>query len=112
MVEFLPGSCATILEQLCTNMGPVKVEVVINTRSGAGHSTDVQDRVAEAFKTHGVEARISLAHTGHAVIKIARQAVQSNAEAIVAGGGDAQLVQWQQSLLTPIKRWESCRLGR
>jgi YegS/Rv2252/BmrU family lipid kinase len=66
----------------------VKIEVIINACSGAGHHKDVQERVAEVFKTHGVEARISLAQTGAAVVTLAERAVRTDVETIVAGGGD------------------------
>jgi YegS/Rv2252/BmrU family lipid kinase len=69
----------------------MKIEVIINATSGAGHHKAVQDRVAEAFKAHGVEARISLAHTGAAVVHLAKRAVQTDVEVIVAGGGDGTI---------------------
>jgi YegS/Rv2252/BmrU family lipid kinase len=72
-------------------MNRVKIEVIINTSSGAGHNKDVQDRVADAFKARGVEVRISLAHEGNAVIKLANRAVRSDVEVIVAGGGDGTI---------------------
>jgi diacylglycerol kinase family enzyme len=69
----------------------VKIEVIINAASGAGHHKDVQDRVADAFKAHGVEAQISLAHTGAQVVTFAERAVGSDVEVIVAGGGDGTI---------------------
>jgi YegS/Rv2252/BmrU family lipid kinase len=72
-------------------MGRVKIEVIINTSSGAGHHKDVQDRVAQAFEAHGVDARISLARTGAAIVKLAERAVRTDVEAIVAGGGDGTI---------------------
>jgi len=72
-------------------MGRVKVEVIINASSGAGHHKEIQDRVAQAFKAHGVEARISLARTGAAVVKLAERAARTDVEAIVAGGGDGTI---------------------
>ena len=66
----------------------MKIAVIINASSGAGYHKDVQERVAHAFKAHGVEARISLAHTGAEVVKLAERAVRTDVETIVAGGGD------------------------
>lgn len=65
--------------------------MIINTSSGAGHDKDVQDRVADAFKVHGIEARISLADTGAEVVKLAEQAAHSDVDAVVAGGGDGTI---------------------
>ena len=65
--------------------------MIINSGSGTGHDHDVKDRVAEAFKVHGIEARISLADTGAEVVKLAEQAAHSDVDAIVAGGGDGTI---------------------
>lgn len=65
--------------------------MIINTSSGAGHDKEVQDRVAEAFKVHGIDARISLADTGAEVVKLAEQAGLSDVDAVVAGGGDGTI---------------------
>ena len=65
--------------------------MVINASSGAGHSEGVQHDLAKAFKAAGVEARISLARNGPEVIKLAQRAVRSDAEIIVAGGGDGTI---------------------
>jgi YegS/Rv2252/BmrU family lipid kinase len=72
-------------------MSRVKIAVIINASSGAGHHKGVQDRVAQAFKAHGVDAQISLAHSGEAVVKLAEQAVRTDVETIVAGGGDGTI---------------------
>ena len=69
----------------------VKIEVIINSGSGPGHETGIQDALAEAFKAAGVAARISLARTGADVITLAQRAAQSDAETIVAGGGDGTI---------------------
>ena len=72
-------------------MEPVKIEVIINASSGAGHSAEVQHDLAKAFKAAGVEAHISFAQSGAEVIKLAQRAVRSDAETIVAGGGDGTI---------------------
>ncbi len=41
-------------------MRRVKIDVIVNASSGAGDSAEVQQRLAEAFKAIGVDARISL----------------------------------------------------
>jgi len=72
-------------------MERVKIEVIINASSGAGDSANVQQDLARAFKAAGVEAQISLARNGAEVIKLAQRAVRSDAETIVAGGGDGTI---------------------
>ena len=72
-------------------MRRVKIDVIINAGSGAGHKAEVQRRLAEAFKATGVDARISLAGNGAEVVKLAQHAARSDAETIVAGGGDGTI---------------------
>lgn len=72
-------------------MSQVKIEVIINASSGPGHEEGVQGGLAEAFKAGGIESRISLARTGAEVVKFAQRAARSDAETIVAGGGDGTI---------------------
>jgi YegS/Rv2252/BmrU family lipid kinase len=72
-------------------MRRVKIEVIINASSGPGHEAGVEERLAEAFRAGGVEAQISLARSGDEVIELAQQAANSDAEIIVAGGGDGTI---------------------
>jgi YegS/Rv2252/BmrU family lipid kinase len=69
----------------------VKIAVIINASSGTGHDKDVEERLVQVFKEHGVEAQISLAQTGAAIINLAEQAVRTDVETIVAGGGDGTI---------------------
>ena len=69
----------------------MKIEVIINAGSGAGSKEGVPEQLAEAFTAAGVEARISLAHTGSEVIHLAGQAARSEANVVVAGGGDGTI---------------------
>ncbi len=85
---FGPDPSATLLEQVCTTMTAVKIEVIVNSASGPGHEPGIKDVLAEAFKAAGVDARITLARSGSAVITLAQQAARSDVETIVAGGGD------------------------
>jgi diacylglycerol kinase family enzyme len=66
----------------------LKIEVIINASSGPGHDAEVQQHLAQTFKAAGVEPQISLARSGAEVIKLAQRAVRSDAETIVAAGGD------------------------
>ncbi|MGA2263748.1 MAG: diacylglycerol kinase family protein, partial [Acidobacteriota bacterium] len=72
-------------------MRRVKIEVIINASSGAGSSREVQQRLAGAFKAIGVDARISLAGNGVELAKLAQSAARSDAERVVACGGDGTI---------------------
>jgi YegS/Rv2252/BmrU family lipid kinase len=72
-------------------MRPVKIEVIINACSGDGNKGNIQARLTEAFTARGLQARVSMARTGSEVVALAQLAVQSDAETIVAGGGDGTL---------------------
>jgi len=82
---------ATSLKQVCTTMRSVKIEAIINASSGSGHEPGIEDRLGEAFMAAGAEARISLARTGTEVVTLAERAAKSDAEIIVAGGGDGTI---------------------
>jgi YegS/Rv2252/BmrU family lipid kinase len=69
----------------------VKIEVIINASSGAGNGAAVQQRLAEAFKAIGADARISLAGDGVEIVELAQSAARSDAEGVVAGGGDGTI---------------------
>lgn len=69
----------------------MRIEVIINAGAGAEGKEHLREQLRELFRAGGVEARISLAHTGSEVAQLARQAAQSEADAIVAGGGDGTI---------------------
>ena len=69
----------------------MKIEVILNARSGTDDKKAVQRRLQELFVASGIEARISIARTGARVVDLAQQAARSNADIIVAGGGDGTI---------------------
>jgi diacylglycerol kinase family enzyme len=72
-------------------MSQVKIEIIVNARSGPGEKEGVEERLAAAFKEANLDPRISLAHTGAAVVKLAQRAARGDAEIVVAAGGDGTL---------------------
>lgn len=82
---------ATALQQLSPTIGPVKIEAIINAGAGDEGKEDLQNNLLEMFRASGVEARVSLASTGDEVTEFARAASQSDADVIVAGGGDGTI---------------------
>jgi YegS/Rv2252/BmrU family lipid kinase len=66
----------------------VKIVVIVNSRSGPGHENGIAERLANVFAAGGVEAQISLAANGAEVLRLAQAAAKSEADVVVAGGGD------------------------
>ena len=69
----------------------MKIEVIINASSGTDEKKGVQRRLQELIVARGIDARISIAHTGARVVELAQRAAQSDAQIIVAGGGDGTI---------------------
>jgi Sphingosine kinase and enzymes related to eukaryotic diacylglycerol kinase len=65
-----------------------QMDVIVNAGSGTDDKGDVRQRLAEAFASVGIHARIMVAGGGAELLKLARRAVQDGAQTIVAGGGD------------------------
>ncbi|MGC2235027.1 MAG: diacylglycerol kinase family protein [Pyrinomonadaceae bacterium] len=65
-----------------------QIEVIINAGSGSVKQEETKQRLAELFDTNGVEANIRLAKNGAEIVEFAEKAAKSDAEIIVAGGGD------------------------
>ena len=66
----------------------MKIEVIVNHSSGPGHDADIQAQLERAFKAAGATAKISLARSGPEAVAMAERAARSDADVIVAGGGD------------------------
>ena len=69
----------------------MKIEVILNAHSGTDDKKDVQRRLQELFVASGIDARISIAGAGGRVEELARRAARSDADIIVAGGGDGTI---------------------
>ena len=69
-------------------MPTVKIEVIVNSRSGAGHGDGIQMQLEQAFSSAELPVRISVANSGSDIFDLAKQAVESEADIIVAAGGD------------------------
>lgn len=69
----------------------MNIDVIINARSGAGNSAEVQQRIAAAFHAAGADARISLAGSGPELITLAQHAARGEAERVVGAGGDGTM---------------------
>ena len=66
-------------------------EVIVNASSGAGSREEVRQRLAHAFTEIGADARVSLAGDAAELVAFAERAARSDAERVVAGGGDGTI---------------------
>jgi len=65
------------------------VIVILNPRAGPMTVREQEQQIVTLFESpRGPCARVLVAHTGHDIIRFARQAVAEHAEVVVAAGGD------------------------
>jgi YegS/Rv2252/BmrU family lipid kinase len=69
----------------------MKIEVILNARSGTDEKKDLHRRLQELFVASGIDARISIARAGASVVELAHKAARSDADIIIAGGGDGTI---------------------
>ena len=70
----------------------LRCAVIINAGSGTQSDiNELKNRVAAAFESNGIEAKISIAKSGTELIRSAERFAQSEFEIIVAGGGDGTI---------------------
>jgi diacylglycerol kinase family enzyme len=70
---------------------PQPIEVIINAGSGSVESEHTKRQLTELFEQNGVEANIHLAESGAEIVGLAEKLAKSDAEIIVAGGGDGSV---------------------
>ena len=69
----------------------MRAQVIINSASGTTNREDLQGEMEQAFKAEGVDARVHMVQVGEDINSLAQQAANSDADIIVAGGGDGTL---------------------
>lgn len=67
------------------------IEVILNAASGTDGHNDTASQLKSYFSTHGIEIRIHEARSGEELSNFARKAASSEAEIVVAGGGDGTI---------------------
>lgn len=65
--------------------------VVTNARSGTGRAEDYRTELVDLFRRHGVVAEVKLASSGEETLKFVEEAARSDANIVVAGGGDGTI---------------------
>jgi len=83
---------ASTAEQPRNASSPIpQVAVIINAHAGGGHADELAQRIADGFRQHQVEAHVTLAADGAALIDGARAALETGVDIVVAGGGDGSV---------------------
>ena len=66
--------------------------MIVILNRGAGHSNEeTQERIGKFFQSHGIAARVLVARDGGEIARLAAEAARSDAEVIVAAGGDGTI---------------------
>ncbi len=68
-----------------------RIEVIINAGGGSFDEKETESLVTGAFRATGLDVNISLAKGGGEIEALARTAAASEAEIVVAGGGDGTI---------------------
>ena len=68
-----------------------QIEVIINAGSGSVLEGETDKTLTERFIALGVRANVHLAKSGEEILSIAKTAAESDADIIVAGGGDGTI---------------------
>lgn len=69
----------------------MRAEVIINTASGTTATDNLPEQIEQLFNAQGVDAKVHTVQLGDDINTLAHQAANSDAEIIVAGGGDGTL---------------------
>jgi diacylglycerol kinase family enzyme len=65
--------------------------VIINASAGPGHAPEAAAQLRADFASHGLDADVTLAHSGAEMIEAARAALARGVQIVVAGGGDGTI---------------------
>jgi diacylglycerol kinase family enzyme len=68
-----------------------KIEVIINAAGGSFAGDHTEQHLREAFAASGLDVNLRLAKSGSEIESMAEEAAESNAEILVAGGGDGTI---------------------
>jgi diacylglycerol kinase family enzyme len=68
-----------------------KIEVIINAAGGSFADDHTEQHLREEFAKSGLDVNLSLARDGEEIESMAEKAARSDAEIIVAGGGDGTI---------------------
>jgi diacylglycerol kinase family enzyme len=89
----------------------VKIEVIVNASSGTGENSALEKRLNHLFGRDGVVAHVALAQSGNEIVALAKRAALSDADIVVAGGGDGTVNSVTSQLLNTKKTLGVLPLG-
>lgn len=67
------------------------IEVIINASGGSFNEGETEQLLSRSFESAGLDVNMRLARTGEQIGEFAEAAIESDAEIIVAGGGDGTI---------------------
>lgn len=67
------------------------IEVIINARGGSFVEDETEQLLVDLFAASGIEVNLRLARSGDQIEQFAKAAVDSDAEVVLAGGGDGTI---------------------
>jgi diacylglycerol kinase family enzyme len=70
---------------------PPAVQIIVNAGSGSVLGDETAQSLRERFIAFGIKAEVHLARSGKDIVQLAREVAESEAELIVAGGGDGTI---------------------
>jgi diacylglycerol kinase family enzyme len=65
--------------------------VIVNLSSGTAEDRKTLEKISDAFRSAGAEAKIEHAASGEEILELARRAAIGESDLVVAGGGDGTL---------------------
>lgn len=68
-----------------------KIEVIINAGGGSFVADHTEQQLRKAFERSGLDVNLNFAHSGSEITSMAKKAAESDAEIVVAGGGDGTI---------------------
>ena len=81
----------------------MKIEVIVNANSGTGENSALEQRLTELFGGDGRVAHVTLTQSGDEISELAKRAALSDADVVVAGGGDGTINSVTSQLLNTKK---------
>ena len=67
------------------------IEIILNASAGKDSDDDTAGQLSKLFEAHGIEVRINEARLGSEIVDLAKRAAESDADTVVAGGGDGTI---------------------
>jgi diacylglycerol kinase family enzyme len=79
--------------------GNNQVEVILNAHAGFQNHNEARDRLQELFEHHGLDAKITISHSGKEIHQLAKAAAEGSNSTIVVGGGDGTISAFASALI-------------